>query len=414
MIEREDGRKTNLAYLADRFMIQLEAGHKVIRHIRDGDYVLFNRQPSLPNMSIMGHRIRVMPYSTFRLSLSVTSPYNADFDGDEMNLHVPQSRQTRAEVQEVMLVPHCIVSPQGNKPGMGIVQGTLLGCMLFTQRDTFLQRDFFMNLLMHVGDWDGVVPEPVIYKPKPLWTEKQIFSLVLPPVNLIRFNITHPDDENTDISPGDAKLFISKGELVCGIIDKKTVGTSANRLIYVTWKEFGPRVTDKMISQIQVLVHNYVLHQGQSIGIGDTIADEATMRNVIQTIQNAKDEVKELVRKAQEKELTLLPGKGMMEAFETEVNRALNGVRDKSGSSAQYSLLKSNNIKRMVSAGCKGPFINISQICACVGQQNVEGKRIAYGFTRRTLPHFVLDDLGPESRGFVAYPGGADNAEYTQ
>lgn len=400
-VEREDGLKVSLAYVRNRAEMQLEVGYKVIRHIRDGDLVLFNRQPSLHKMSIMGHRIRVLPYSTFRLNLSVTSPYNADFDGDEMNLHVPQTHQTRAEVQELMLVPHCIVSPQGNKPVMGIVQDTLLGCMLFTQRDTFLERDLMMNMLMHVGDWDGIIPEPAIYKPKPLWTGKQIFSLILPQVNLVRYNITHPDEEKSDISPGDTKVYISRGELICGIVDKKTVGSSANGLVHVTWKEFGPRITDKMISQIQVLVNHYILQRGQSIGIGDTIADDATMRNVIETIQGAKEEVKLLVRKAQEKELVLLPGKGMMESFETEVNKVLNGARDKSGASAQRSLLKSNNIKRMVSAGSKGSFINISQICACVGQQNVEGKRISYGFHRRTLPHFVMDDLGPESRGFV-------------
>eukprot|EP00177_Eucheuma_denticulatum_P004522 GFKZ01008224.1.p1 GENE.GFKZ01008224.1~~GFKZ01008224.1.p1 ORF type:complete len:1807 (-),score=207.06 GFKZ01008224.1:2235-7655(-) len=400
-VQRDDGYKINLAYVRNRSDLTLEVGYKVIRHIRDGDYVLFNRQPSLHKMSIMGHRIKVLPYSTFRLNLSVTSPYNADFDGDEMNLHVPQTHQTRAEVQELMLVPHCIVSPQGNKPVMGIVQDTLLGCMLFTQRDTFIERDLMMNLLMHVGDWDGVVPEPAIYKPRPLWTGKQIFSLILPSVNLVRFNITHPDDENTDISPGDTKVLISKGELLCGIVDKKTVGSAANGLIHVTWKEYGAKGTDLMISQIQVLINHYILQRGQSIGIGDTIADDATMLNVIDTIQGAKEEVKMLVRKAQERELVMLPGKSMMESFETEVNKVLNGARDKSGSSAQKSLLKSNNIKRMVSAGSKGSFINISQICACVGQQNVEGKRIAYGFQRRTLPHFVLDDLGPESRGFV-------------
>lgn len=400
-IERDDGFKVNLGYLRDRSGLTLEIGYKVIRHIQDGDYVLFNRQPSLHKMSIMGHRIRILPYSTFRLNLSVTSPYNADFDGDEMNLHVPQSHQTRAEVQELMLVPHCIVSPQGNKPVMGIVQDTLLGCMLFTQRDTFIERDLMMNLLMHVGDWDGYIPEPAIYKPRPLWTGKQIFSLILPSVNLIRYNITHPDDEKTDISPGDTKVLISRGELVCGIVDKKTVGSSANGLIHVTWKEYGPKTTDKMISQIQVLVNHYILNRGQSIGIGDTIADGATMRNVITTIQDAKEEVKTLVHNAQHNELYTLPGKSMMESFETEVNKVLNGARDKSGASAQRSLLKSNNIKRMVSAGSKGSFINISQICACVGQQNVEGKRISYGFHRRTLPHFVKDDLGPESRGFV-------------
>lgn len=115
-------------------MVQVE------RHLNDGDFVLFNRQPSLHKMSIMGHRIKIMPYSTFRLNLSVTSPYNADFDGDEMNMHVPQSFETRAEVLELMMVPKCIVSPQANRPVMGIVQDTLLGCRKITKRDTFIEK----------------------------------------------------------------------------------------------------------------------------------------------------------------------------------------------------------------------------------------------------------------------------------
>lgn len=108
--------------------------------MNDGDFVLFNRQPSLHKMSIMGHRIKIMPYSTFRLNLSVTSPYNADFDGDEMNMHVPQSFETRAEVLELMMVPKCIVSPQSNRPVMGIVQDSLLGCRKITKRDTFIPK----------------------------------------------------------------------------------------------------------------------------------------------------------------------------------------------------------------------------------------------------------------------------------
>lgn len=113
--------------------------------MNDGDYVLFNRQPSLHKMSIMGHRIKIMPYSTFRLNLSVTSPYNAAFDGDEMNMHVPQSFETRAEVLELMMVTKCIVSPQSNRPVMGIVQDTLLGCRKITKRDTFIAKVIAIN-----------------------------------------------------------------------------------------------------------------------------------------------------------------------------------------------------------------------------------------------------------------------------
>lgn len=102
--------------------------------------MLFNRQPSLHKMSIMGHRIRIMHWSTFRLNLSVTTPYNADFDGDEMNMHVCQSLETRAETSELMLVPKCVVSPQSNRPCMGIVQDSLLACYKITRRDTFIEK----------------------------------------------------------------------------------------------------------------------------------------------------------------------------------------------------------------------------------------------------------------------------------
>jgi DNA-directed RNA polymerase II subunit RPB1 len=235
----------------------------VERHLNDGDFVLFNRQPSLHKMSIMGHRIKIMPYSTFRLNLSVTSPYNADFDGDEMNMHVPQSFETRAEVLELMMVPKCIVSPQANRPVMGIVQDTLLGCRKITKRDTLIEKvnkelylsiypmwqyvlwliivnnslqDVFMNTLMWWEDFDGKVPAPAILKPRPLWTGKQVFNLIIPKqINLIRFSAWHAETETGFITPGDTMVRIEKGELLSGTLCKKTLGTSTGSLIHVIW-----------------------------------------------------------------------------------------------------------------------------------------------------------------------------------
>lgn len=134
--------------------VHLEYGYKVERHIQDGDFVVINRQPSLHKMSIMGHNVKVLPYETLRLNLSVCTPYNADFDGDEMNMHVPQSYETLAEVKELMAVPKQIIAPKSNAPIMGIVQDSLLGCLLMTQRDTFVEKDVAMLL----GMW---VPESV-------------------------------------------------------------------------------------------------------------------------------------------------------------------------------------------------------------------------------------------------------------
>ncbi|CAL9190410.1 unnamed protein product [Musa hybrid cultivar] len=401
-IIREDGQRLDLRYLKKSSDHHLELGYKVERHLCDGDFVLFNRQPSLHKMSIMGHKIKIMPYSTFRLNLSVTSPYNADFDGDEMNMHVPQSFETRAEVIELMMVPKCIVSPQSNRPVMGIVQDTLLGCRKITKRDTFIEKDVFMNILMWWEDFDGKVPAPAILKPRPLWTGKQVFNLIIPKqINLIRFSAWHSESETGFITPGDTLVRIEKGELLSGTLCKKTLGTSTGSLIHCIWEEVGPDAARKFLGHTQWLVNYWLLQNAFSIGIGDTIADAATMEKINETISKAKNDVKDLIKLAQEKQLEAEPGRTMMESFENRVNQVLNKARDDAGSSAQKSLSESNNLKAMVTAGSKGSFINISQMTACVGQQNVEGKRIPFGFIDRTLPHFTKDDYGPESRGFV-------------
>ncbi|KAI8099670.1 DNA-directed RNA polymerase II subunit RPB1 [Halteromyces radiatus] len=399
---RDNGERIDLRYRKRAGEIPLQYGYRVERHIVDGDVVIFNRQPSLHKMSMMGHRIRVMPYSTFRLNLSVTSPYNADFDGDEMNLHVPQSLETRAEITEICMVPKQIVSPQSNKPVMGIVQDTLAGIRKFTLRDCFLSKDLVMNIVMWVPDWDGFIPPPAILKPKPLWTGKQIISMVIPKgINCQTFYFNHPDDESTYISPGDSRVIIENGELICGIVCKKTVGTAGGGLVHTIVNELGPEAAKNFLTGTQQVVNYWLLQNGFSIGIGDTIADKSTMATITNIIAQAKQRVQEIIITAQQDKLEIQPGMTLRESFEAKVNQTLNKARDDAGKLAQTSLKNDNNVKQMVMAGSKGSFINISQMSACVGQQNVEGKRIPYGFKLRTLPHFSKDDHSPESRGFV-------------
>ncbi|RUP44083.1 hypothetical protein BC936DRAFT_149965 [Jimgerdemannia flammicorona] len=399
---RDTGERIDLRYHKRAGDIPLSYGYKVERHINDGDVVIFNRQPSLHKMSMMGHRIRVMPYSTFRLNLSVTSPYNADFDGDEMNLHVPQSVETRAEITEICMVPKQIVSPQSNKPVMGIVQDTLCGIRKFTKRDCFLTKEMVMNIVLWVPGWEGDIPAPAILKPKPMWTGKQIVSMVIPKgINCQTTHASHPEGESTWISPGDTRVYIEDGELICGIVCKKTVGTADGGLIHTIVNELGHYAARDFLSGTQTVVNYWLLNHGFSIGIGDTIADRSTMSSITEIISTAKKHVQDIILAAQQDKLECEPGMTIRESFEAKVNQALNKARDDSGKKAQASLREDNNVKQMVVSGSKGSFINISQMSACVGQQNVEGKRIPYGFKFRTLPHFTKDDHSPESRGFV-------------
>mmetsp|Transcript_4461 Transcript_4461/g.6549 ORF Transcript_4461/g.6549 Transcript_4461/m.6549 type:complete len:1672 (+) Transcript_4461:139-5154(+) len=409
-IIHKDGTSVDVELASDEYK-QLQPGYIVERHVEDDDLILFNRQPTLHKMSMMGHRVKVLPYSTFRLNVSVTSPYNADFDGDEMNLHLPQSLGAKAELQEMMMVSKNIVSTQGNAPVIAIVQDALLGSVLMTKRDVFLEKDIMMNCCMRLKEnFNGELPQPCILKPKQLWSGKQLFSLVLKgcEVNLFREANQYDDvkkimgkEFDEDICPMDTKVVISRGELISGVADKRTLGKGGGSLIHTIFNEYSFIEASNFLNTLQWVVNYWMLQHGYSIGVEDTIADENTADQVQQTLSKAHEEVSKYIKEAQEGKLKSKPGMSLQESFEAAVNKTLNDSMSSAGKNSASSLSKRNRIKTMVVGGSKGSNTNISQIIACVGQQNIEGKRITFGFRKRTLPHFEQNDHRPISRGFV-------------
>ena len=415
-IIRSDGKRVDLRFVKTQSDQILDYGYIVERQMQDDDCVIFNRQPSLHKMSMMGHRVKVMPWSTFRLNLSVTSPYNADFDGDEMNLHLPQSYETKSEISNVMMVPFQIVSPQKNAPVMGIVQDTLLGCSNLTRRSTFVTKDLTMNLLMHVPDFDGRIPIPTIIKapgsPGPLWTGKQIMSFAIPSakINFNKYNQYKVDKEDTGpfpnqiMTPNDAHVLIEDGEILSGSIDSSAIKTAQGGLVHMCWTELGPAGARDLLNHTQVIVNHWLLQQGYSVGVSDIVATADTISDIGQSIDAAKRAVQQFVREWQQGALKKQPGCTMQQVFEMQVNGKLNSALSEGSKIVQTGIRKAtatNCINEMRKSGSKGTDINLCQIIALVGQQNIEGCRIPYGFKRRTLPHFLKDDPGAESRGFV-------------
>jgi DNA-directed RNA polymerase II subunit RPB1 len=280
---------------------------------------------------------------------------------------------------------------------MGIVQDTLCGIRKFTVRDCFLDWSQVQNIMLWVPDWDGTVPTPAIIKPKPLWTGKQILSMAIPRgINI--FRAPDPQSPNPVFDDG---MLVENGEIIFGVVEKKTVGASQGGLVHVVFREKGPEATRTLFTGLQCIVNYWLFHNGFSIGIGDTIADRATMEFVSTNIEEKKVKVRKIIQEAQKDQLKPSPGMTIRESFESSVEFELNRARDDSGRHAQTHLKDDNNVKQMVVAGSKGSFINISQMSVCVGQQSVEGRRIPFGFKHRTLPHFTKDDFSPEARGFV-------------
>ena len=387
-----NGTQTPLDRVKDRSALTLLIGDVVERHVINGDVVLFNRQPTLHRMSMMGHRVRVLSYNTFRLNLSCTTPYNADFDGDEMNLHVPQSLLNKAELIEMMMVPKNFVSPNKSAPCMGIVQDSLLGCYRLTDKETFLDKHFVQSVAMWIDQWE--LPIPAILKPRPLWTGKQIFSLVLPEVNI------HNDAEKV-FSHKDEMLLVRRGQLLSGAIKKGIVGASPGSLIHVIFNERGSDEVAKFINGVQRVTAYFLYNFSFSVGVQDTVADKATLSSISEILLSTRQSVRRIAATANRGTIQRKAGMTLLQTFETDVNTELNKCRDSAAKKALSSVRRTNSFKVMIEAGSKGSDLNICQIAVLVGQQNVNGQRIPFQFRRRTLPHFTLDDYGESSRGMV-------------
>ncbi|MBG01362.1 MAG: hypothetical protein CL470_03745 [Acidimicrobiaceae bacterium] len=420
--------------------IEIEHGDIVHRHLIDGDHVLFNRQPSLHKMSMMGHRVRVMKGNTFRLNVSVTPPYNADFDGDEMNMHAPQSIATVSELMNIASVKYQIISPRENKPIITIVQDTLLGINKLTKGETiqyksvsdnsyyfsnntniypiqktsedisstdvetsYFTKNQVMNLICNLSTFNGLIPEPSIKinlsnQEIPYWSGKDILSYIIPKnINLTMENDAYDKQKNDKLN----KVIIKNGKIISGGLDKSIFTKTSKGLIHTIYNDLGPERTKDFIDDLQKITSYFLLIEGFSVGIGDMVADENTYTKINDVIQENKLKIDKVLQEIHLGIFENFSGQTNNEYFEGKVNGLLNNTIKQTGNIGLENLDQKNRVTNMVNCGSKGKSTNVAQIVACLGQQNVDGKRIPYGYIDRTLPHYNKFDDSSEARGFV-------------
>lgn len=399
-IIRPDGVKIRLDYVSDREMVaeSLASNYVVERHLSDGDIVIFNRQPSLHRMSIMAHYVRVLPYRTFRLHPAVCPPYNADFDGDEMNLHVPQSEEARAEAALLMRVQDQLISPRYGGPIIGGIRDFITGAYILTSKETFLNREEFANMALS-GGYSGVLPQADSkdgdYQP---YTGKQLFSLFFPD----DFNFVITSKWNK-ASKGEGKdVIIRNGQLLGGVIDKASIGAEEpDSVLHRIAKDYGNDTARKFLDSILIILKTYLTQRGFSYGYSDLWLNDETRKEISTIIQRAYDKVDELIKQYKDGTLPLTRGLSPEEALELYVVNELSRARDRAGKTADRAFPDDNSGVIMASTGARGSTLNIGQMTAALGQQSIRGKRINKGYHNRSLPHFRINDTNPDAKGFV-------------
>ena len=317
-----------------------------------------------------------------------------------MNLHMPQDPESEAELRNLAAVPFQIISPGNNSPIIGIYQDSMLGSYQFTRENIkFTPRDA-MNILMMFNR----VNEQELLEALTINNGKisnfNILTQIMAPLTL-KYKTKAFVDDKDDPKKSNALLEIINGKYIRGQMDKSVLGGGSKGLLHRICNDFGNMASSNFIDDLQNVVTEYMKSTAFSVGISDLISDAKTNQSIIQVITNKKIDVKNLIEQVQIGVFDNSTGKTNEEEFETQVNNILNQASSESGKIGLKNLSKNNRFVTMVNAGSKGSELNISFMISCLGQQNVDGKRIPYGFENRTLPHFTKYDDSPGARGFV-------------
>ncbi|KAI8915720.1 hypothetical protein EDD86DRAFT_185781 [Gorgonomyces haynaldii] len=418
---------------------------KVYRHLKNGDFLLLNRQPTLHKPSIMAHTARILPgEKTIRMHYANCNTYNADFDGDEMNAHFPQNEVARAEAMLIARNDLQYLVPTDGGVLRGLIQDHVDAGVHMCSKDTFFTREEYQQLVymalresnifssagngniedqIHIGRNGRIVTfQPTIFKPVPRWTGKQVISTVL-------YNLTPADSNLLNLksksripakqwgptAPEEQTVLFMDGDLIHGILDKSQFGASANGLVHAVYEVYGPRYAGALLSMLGRLFTGYLQLAGFSCRLDDLLLNkqgDAIRKDLIQKSRGIGIEAAEEFTKAKpetphmrlELEKVLRDSEkmaGLDSAMKSRTNRVTSEIISACIPNQLYKPFPKNNMQVMTVSGAKGSGVNVSQISCLLGQQELEGKRVPTMVSGKTLPSFKAFDTSARSGGYI-------------
>ncbi len=388
--------KDNSATLAE----ELIPGCIIERHMMDGDVVLFNRQPSLHRMSVMAHHVRVMNGKTFRINLCVCKPYNADFDGDEMNLHFPQTAEARAEAEELMLVEKNMRSPRFGGPVLGCDQDYISGAYLLTRKGTAFSRKDVVQMLANSLALENENAEEMLSQNKKEYTGKEIFSMVLPKGLSARYKGTVGCEECDGNCKYNGEVIIEDGILKHGVIDSKGIASFKGNVLDAVDAQFGHTRARLFLDQVTRLISEVMMRKGFSISVQDIDLPAKTKREINSIIDRQFVAMEAHIEQYRKGKMECFPGRTAEQTLEDlileEVWKITNEVQKVVRENAEPT-----DALIMAKTGARGNIQNLAYMAALIGQEMIGGRRIFRGYKGRTISHFPRDVLGPDAHGFV-------------
>jgi len=365
-IIRTDGRKKRVSEdLKEEIVAELQPGYKIERHLRDGDIVLFNRHPTLHKQGLMAHYVKIFPGRTFRLHPAAAAPYNADYDGDEMNIHSPQNEEALSEARILLDINNNIISSKNNTNLVGTIADAVTGAHLLGKEN--LDRSYANQLLFSSGIVSSLKKKEV--------SGLEVFEQVLP--------------NNSNI------------KVPSVISGSKTFGVEDGEMVKMVDKEFGREAAVDSINKAFLLGTNYLSNVGYTLSLEDLNVSHKVKELTLEIIRKAEKKTEELIESYKNGEMEVLPGRSAEETRETRIMQILNGVRSDASDVVKIHFPSDGNLSKMIASESGGSMLNVTQMGCCVGQQVLWNNRVNFGYKDRTLSFFKKNDLGAEAHGFI-------------
>ncbi len=392
---RPDGKRKKVSELnREEILTELAPGYIIERQLKDGDIAVFNRQPSLHRPSMMAHEVKVLPGKTFRMNDAVAYPYNADYDGDEMNLHVLQTEEARVEAKTLMMVENNIISIRHGHSIIGPQLDHVSGTYLLTRTGAFYDKMTALALLGKIGKNELPKPKDGKYEGKELYATIIPSNITLHGRTGLCRKCGTCDKENCFY---DAYLTIKKGKIEHGAIEGKGIKMILKEIFF----KDGPEAAKRFIDDATKISLAAIMINGFTISTSDSRPSPKAVDEVNGILDSADRTVNEMIEQFRRGELERVPGKTVEETLEDKIMEELHKARERAGRIAERDLGKNNHAVLMARVGAKGNPINLTQMAACIGQTALRGKRILRGYRNKTLPNFKEDDISASARGFI-------------
>lgn len=381
----------------DRFV--LHPGDMVARQLQNGDYVLAGRQPTLHIASLMGHEVVIHDGLTLSIGLFETSPYNADFDGDELSIYAPLTAGAAAELRGSKSVIHNIIDPETGKPAMALVMDALTAVYRLTRKRVPIKQAIYNDLLTFLlpETWRtamATLSERLRMHGIEEYTGRALVSSIFPP----------------DFRYSKGGVLIEDGILKTGVLTKEHLGRAHGSIIQKMWKEYPPRRLADLLTDMSRVLNQWQLTDPISLGLID----------MPQTEELRKQKQSEIAR---DNAIVAQMGGELDDPIEEnrreqQITVYVNELEARGKSYVKPILGEDNSFIIMGSegSGAKGGILNILQTSFIVGPQNLFGKRLPKVMRNGSvcLPYFDSDDTDPGTRGLCknSYLDGLTPAEW--